>query len=85
MFEWLNGNKNHFILIVIVTDPILPDILLNIDTQGVNVSSNVSEVGMVSDTINANGRYGYLVAAKGAAQFLVNPLVGIVVTRYDIR
>ena len=34
-----------------------------------------------SDDINNKGRYGYLIAAKGIAQFVCNPFVGYIVTR----
>ena len=41
-----------------------------------------TEAGSATGSINTNGRYGYLVAAKGMAQFICNPFVGLIVTRY---
>ncbi|ELU17177.1 hypothetical protein CAPTEDRAFT_197210, partial [Capitella teleta] len=61
-------------------DPILPDMLARIDHLG--SFSNSSEDLTIA--INNNGRYGYLVASKGAAQFLFNPIVGVFVTKYAI-
>ena len=39
----------------------------------------------ISESINSNGQYGFLVAAKGAAQFICNPFVGLLVTRLVTR
>ncbi|CAD5122843.1 DgyrCDS11246 [Dimorphilus gyrociliatus] len=35
--------------------------------------------------INQNGKYGFLVAAKGAAQFVSNPFVGVIATRFGYK
>ena len=59
-------------------DPILPDILAKLDPGWENRTSPAAEAA----DINSNGKYGFLVAAKGAAQFLFNPFVGLIVTRY---
>ena len=57
-------------------DPILPDIIRNLE------NGTEQELGDVaSDNINSNGKYGYLVAAKGATQFVCNPFVGLIVGR----
>ena len=54
--------------------------------MGINVSENSNitifpPIVPLQD-INLNGRYGYLVAAKGATQFVCNPFVGIIVSKY---
>jgi hypothetical protein len=46
-----------------------------------NLSLFANSSSDLINAINNNGRYGYLVAAKGAAQFAFNPVVGIFVTK----
>ncbi|CAH1784903.1 unnamed protein product [Owenia fusiformis] len=67
-------------MLLTLVDPILPDILRKID----GITTN-STTGSASKEINADGRYGYLVASKGLAQFICNPFVGIIVTRFRYR
>ena len=60
-------------------------------TQAVNSNNTIAETTLegsnstVTDLINEHGRYGFLVAAKGAAQFVFNPFVGIIVTKCGYR
>ena len=35
-----------------------------------------SKQGKVDDGLNSGGKFGYLIASKGAAQFIFNPFVG---------
>ncbi|ELU02979.1 hypothetical protein CAPTEDRAFT_203796 [Capitella teleta] len=69
-------------MLVTLLEPILPDILAKLDEIDL---SDVSSREEVLDVINQNGRYGYLVAAKGAAQFVLNPVIGILVSRIGCR
>lgn len=46
---------------------------------GKTIQSNGTKIVV---TINQNGKYGFLIAAKGAAQFISNPFVGLIATRY---
>ena len=67
-----------------VADPILPDILRRIDNvtmTTVNETLNDLIEDEISDSINFGGRFGYLVAAKGVAQFICNPFVGLLISR----
>ncbi len=90
-------------MLLTLVDPILPDILRQIDNNTVVVSGKrlpdlppandvthtddfkIDTETEISDTLNANGRYGFLVAAKGVTQFICNPFVGTLVTKFGYR
>ena len=40
-----------------------------------------AQVNLDARELNSNGRFGYLIAAKGAAQFIFNPFVGALITK----
>lgn len=67
-------------LLLTLVDPILPDII-----RRINNATGVDGGQTVSEDINNNGMYGYLVAAKGATQFVCSPFVGILVVRFGFR
>lgn len=79
-------------LLLTLVDPILPEMLYNLEHPEV---MNLTELNATttepvrdpnySDDINNKGRYGYLIAAKSVAQFVCNPFVGYIVTRFGYR
>ncbi|GAB1600699.1 synaptic vesicular amine transporter-like [Argonauta hians] len=79
-------------LLVTLVDPILPEMLYDLEhsktdnnSNNPNVSDSLLQDRDVNKDINNQGRYGYLIAAKGLAQFMCNPFVGYVVTRFGYR
>ncbi|ELT95134.1 hypothetical protein CAPTEDRAFT_203024 [Capitella teleta] len=62
-------------------NPILPSILSQVDGIELGANSSIDQIHL----INHNGRYGYLAAAKGAAQFVLNPVIGILVSKIGYR
>ncbi|XP_029634522.2 synaptic vesicular amine transporter-like [Octopus sinensis] len=80
-------------LLLTLVDPILPEMLYDLehpqqsenDSNNPNDTLSLSQDRDVNKDINNQGRYGYLIAAKGIAQFVCNPFVGYIVTRFGYR
>lgn len=83
-----------YLCVCCVVDPILPKMLLRIEQGNLESSSAAgllennttyysSSPNSTAGNLNQGGKFGFLVAAKGAAQFICNPFVGHVTSRYD--
>ncbi|XP_064606042.1 LOW QUALITY PROTEIN: synaptic vesicular amine transporter-like [Liolophura sinensis] len=82
-------------LLLTLVDPILPKMLLRIEEGKLEMHSvglflgnktmYSSSHNNTADYLNQGGKFGFLVAAKGAAQFICNPFVGHVTSRFGYR